>query len=355
MKNLFIILTTLILIGFISCRESVEHTEKETTAEQVNQNIEIDMQTTQTDYDFSTSLEDELQAFMNDPSIDEYYKETLRKGKLIHASDDNIMLSITDSLWTKDSEKALFYFLVFTKSMYGSDGFYSEALGLSTLSFIETNTETFADYFNVAPFLNERDMDNWANYISGEIQISNENNEMEAFYQLEEKLTNNIKESKKESQTLIKNFIQKIRDTLIQNLELADFDDQNMDVYIVVADTSADYYSLRKKMFELNSKLGYDIDTMDRSYNSTKDLICLPENHPDDIYAGDYFPRRYPTETLSLEYVNFYNTQLSDKTIGLVTGIFDDEKKAEKKLNIIKSHSKNAFIINTNLYMGCMH
>ena len=84
------------------------------------------------------------------------------------------------------------------------------------------------------------------------------------------------------------------------------YDEQYMNAYIVVSDTSQNYFELRQKMFELSKVLKTEIDTMGRGFNKNKNLICLPENDEDEIYAGDYFPRRYPSETLSLEYLIYY-------------------------------------------------
>ncbi len=138
----------------------------------------------------------ELNNALKIESIDNYYKEIYYQEKLIPA-DDTMMLLITDSLFTTNPETDLFYFIVFTKSMNGSDGFYSEALGLSSFDFVSKKTEWFADYFNIAPKLTGKDMDNWASYIFGEIQISRENQEEKAITELENQLLNNIKEARK--------------------------------------------------------------------------------------------------------------------------------------------------------------
>jgi len=152
----------------------------------------------------------ELNNALKMESIDEYYKSVYRQEKLISAN-DNKMLSITDSLFTTDKETDLFYFIVFTKSMNGSDGFYSEALGLSAFEFITKKTEWFADYFNIAPKLNDKDMDNWAGCIYGEIQISREGEELKAIKELETLTINNIKESRKEYRPVIEKLIEKIK------------------------------------------------------------------------------------------------------------------------------------------------
>jgi hypothetical protein len=151
-----------------------------------------------------------LNSALENESIDNYYKDTYLQEKLISA-DDNKMLSITDSLFTSNKETELFYFIVFTKSMNGSDGFYSEALGLSAFEFITKKTEWFADYFNIAPKLTDKDMDNWAGYIYGEIQISREGQELKAINELETLTINNIKESRKEYRAVIEKLIEKIK------------------------------------------------------------------------------------------------------------------------------------------------
>lgn len=155
----------------------------------------------------------ELSKTLADTTIDDYYKEIYRQEKLISA-DDNKMLSITERLFTADSDKDLFYFIVFTKSMNGSDGFYSEAVGLSSFEFVTTKTEMFADYFHNAPKLTEQDMENWVQYVYGEIQMSRENEEEQAIKELEILLLDNIKEARKEYQVIIEKFIKKIKSTI---------------------------------------------------------------------------------------------------------------------------------------------
>ena len=152
----------------------------------------------------------ELNKALNNPAIDNYYKEIYKQEKLIRA-DDCKMLSITDSLFTKNPESDLFFFIVFTKSMNGSDGFYSEALVLSALKFITTQTIEFADYFNIVPNLTEKDMDNWAYSIVGELQISSENKELEALEKVERQMFENIKEARKEYHIVVEKFIKKLK------------------------------------------------------------------------------------------------------------------------------------------------
>jgi hypothetical protein len=141
-----------------------------------------------------------------------------------------------------------------------------------------------------------------------------------------------------------------------ENDETSDSAGQEMATYfVVIADTNLDYHLLHKEMFDLNRKFSIPIDTMGRSYNMIKDLIALPDNDEDEIYAGDYYPRRYPSENLSLEYLDFYQGPAGKKTIALVTGIYETEKGADSALTVLQQADKKAFRIKSKIYVGCMH
>lgn len=125
--------------------------------------------------------------------------------------------------------------------------------------------------------------------------------------------------------------------------------------YLVISDTGFDYSTLRSRMFDLHRKLDIPIDTMGRFYNIRKKLIALPDNDEDEMYAGDYFPRRFPSENLSLEYLSFYQKLAGEKTMALVTGIYETEKEADSALVVLHKTEKNAFKIKADIYIGCMH
>ena len=135
-------------------------------------------------------------------------------------------------------------------------------------------------------------------------------------------------------------------------------DTKNLDIatyFVIVADTNLNYSTLYDKMFKISKDLNIPIDTMGRSFNRTKNLIALPDNDEDEIYAGDYFPRRYPSDNVSLEYLNIYKKNAKEKTIALVTGIYETEKSADSALTIISKTEKNSFKIKADIYIGCMH
>ncbi|MFY7734867.1 MAG: hypothetical protein ACOVSR_15410, partial [Bacteroidia bacterium] len=141
-----------------------------------------------------------------------------------------------------------------------------------------------------------------------------------------------------------------------ENIAIAETSELDSATYfVVVADTSTDYYMLHTKMFDLHSKLNLPIDTMRRYYNKAKNLIALPETDQDEVYAGDYYPRRNPSVNLSLEYLNIYQRQSGEKTIALVTGIYETEKSADSALTVLDKTEKKVFKVKAELYMGCIH
>lgn len=157
--------------------------------------------------------------------------------------------------------------------------------------------------------------------------------------------------------------IKAVPDTVINRNDTAnviaeeDSNDENYDVtyFVLVADTGLDYFRLCQKMISLHDKLKIPIDTMGRFYNQAKDLIALPDDDEDEIYAGAYYPRRFPSDNLSLEYLNFYSKQSKEKTIALLAGIYETEKSADRALSIIKQVELNAFIVKADIYIGCIH
>ena len=48
---------------------------------------------------------------------------------------------------------------------------------------------------------------------------------------------------------------------------------QYMDAYVVIADTSQDYFSLRAEMSDLAGKCKFDIDTLGRHYDPQKTAL----------------------------------------------------------------------------------
>jgi len=124
---------------------------------------------------------------------------------------------------------------------------------------------------------------------------------------------------------------------------------------VVVVDTGQTYSVLRAKMLRLSRQLRIPVDTLGRTYNKKKKLIALPDNDADDIYAGDYFPRRTPSQFLSLEYLSLYKSPAGEKTMALVAGIYVHKASADSMLLALLPLEKQAFQAKASIYVGCMH
>lgn len=125
--------------------------------------------------------------------------------------------------------------------------------------------------------------------------------------------------------------------------------------YLVVVDTSHNYYQLQRKMQVISQDYNIPIDTMGRYYNRKKDLIALPDDDEDEMYRGEYILRRSPSAHLSLEYLDFYDESFKEKTIALVSGIYESKHSADSALNILKNKESQVFILKAEVYIGCMH
>lgn len=138
--------------------------------------------------------------------------------------------------------------------------------------------------------------------------------------------------------------------------EVADTTNQDMAKYfLVIVDTGSNYNSLRNQMLGLAYNVKVPIDTLGRTFDKVKNRITLPEDDEDEMYAGDYFPRRIPSRSLSLEYFDVYQKNADPQTIAMVAGIYEQAASADSALALLKQAAPKAFRLDANFYIGCMH
>lgn len=125
--------------------------------------------------------------------------------------------------------------------------------------------------------------------------------------------------------------------------------------YILILDTGDNYYRLDSKMYALSKTLSLPIDTANRHYDAEKQDIVLSENDEDEMYRGEYFPRRFPSIALSLEHLNVYKENANDKSLALLSGIFDNKPAADSALLAVKAFVPGTFLLRSKVYVGCMH
>jgi hypothetical protein len=125
--------------------------------------------------------------------------------------------------------------------------------------------------------------------------------------------------------------------------------------YIVIADSGTEYFPLRSAMFALSQSADMDVDTLDRGWNAEKGKITLAENSDDDIWKGEYYPRRHASNFLSLEYLDWFRENSNEKTIAIVAGICESQDEAKTLKKQIKAFAPNAYFLKAKVYVGCMH
>ncbi|GAA4465937.1 hypothetical protein GCM10023093_19030 [Nemorincola caseinilytica] len=147
-----------------------------------------------------------------------------------------------------------------------------------------------------------------------------------------------------------------IADTMRVTDEVYDTDTEYETLYIVVADTAKDYYILQRSMYALHKATGIVVDTMRRHYDEQKNKIVLAEDDEDEMYRGDYYPRRTAGTSLSLEYYSLYdNTGTTEDNIALVAGQYETRASADSLRALIAPHAPKIFVREAQMYTGCMH
>ena len=113
-------------------------------------------------------------------------------------------------------------------------------------------------------------------------------------------------------------------------------------------------------MLAINEQYHLEIDTMGRYFDKTKQQIVLPEENEDELYRGEYFPRRFESETLSIENAYFYteNTiepkQYPTEMI-VVSGMFANKSKADSLKTVLKGTYPKTYVLKSKIYIGYIH
>ncbi len=138
--------------------------------------------------------------------------------------------------------------------------------------------------------------------------------------------------------------------------------------YLVSAESGYDYHKLKEVAMQLSQFLDIKFDTLGRYYNQAKKRIVLPDDDPDELFAGEYFFRRDPGNFISIEMQSSYPDTITFKSESLFktfysdslkmfvfAGMYESKKQADSLLKLIKPSCKSATVIPAQIYMGCMH
>ncbi|MEI8344918.1 MAG: hypothetical protein WCG06_02480 [Candidatus Omnitrophota bacterium] len=125
------------------------------------------------------------------------------------------------------------------------------------------------------------------------------------------------------------------------------------DQYILILKSTKDYNEALNFAKQASKKLGLKFDNEYRKY-SQKDGIYFSATPKEGVSEGDYFPRRYSGEFITLENSKYYS-ELAPGYIIVVAGVYESKVSSHPALNKSKQYYIDAYVKKVNLWMGCVH
>lgn len=132
--------------------------------------------------------------------------------------------------------------------------------------------------------------------------------------------------------------------------------DEFADLFVTVADTGHNYETLLLTMNGLRKEAGVQqMEQPINAYDPERDSLMIALDSEDEIYRGTYVLRRSVDPSMSIEYLDAYDTAAIPGTMAVVTGIWSTQEEAD---SIARAHSSVApvsIVIPARLYQGCIH
>jgi hypothetical protein len=139
-----------------------------------------------------------------------------------------------------------------------------------------------------------------------------------------------------------------------------DLDSSNManeyqTFYLVTIAEGNNYDSLLKVAQSAAKSLHLKVDLMNRSYHPEKGIV-VNDDDEDEIYRGEYYPRRSSGNFVSIEMKDaFMDNEKDPMRMLIISNIFENASQADSVLNIAKADFPSARAVKAELFMGCMH
>ena len=136
--------------------------------------------------------------------------------------------------------------------------------------------------------------------------------------------------------------------------------EENSDIatfYVVQVAEGNDFKILNEISGQAASLLDSKVDMLERIYMQDKGII-IPEDSDDDIYRGEYYPRRPSDDQnfLSIEMAYAYKINEKDTLKMIVlANIFETKAQSDSVVKLLQSKFKDAKTVKSELFMGCMH
>jgi hypothetical protein len=142
-----------------------------------------------------------------------------------------------------------------------------------------------------------------------------------------------------------------------------DTESQMVKKMIVIIGSYADFESVQKQALVISAASKKPFSMQGQIYDKKKGLR-LPEDSPDEMYAGSYVHRRYNTASMkdNDEAVEYISIERSEAYPGftpgfyiVVGGIYDTKEEAKTALAKFMPIVADAYTKQTEIFMGCMH
>ena len=138
-------------------------------------------------------------------------------------------------------------------------------------------------------------------------------------------------------------------------------EDSSETFYLVQVASGYNFDSLKRIASDAAAILHSKVDMMSRIYKPNKGIV-LPDKCDDDIYCGEYYPRRPFDDQnfVSIEMLYGFEenkkwTERDTLQMLVLANIFETKPQADSVVGLLKNKIPTARTIKQNLYLGCMH
>jgi hypothetical protein len=139
------------------------------------------------------------------------------------------------------------------------------------------------------------------------------------------------------------------------DLDSANMVNEYQTFYLVTIAEGNNYDTLLKVAHSAAKSLHLKVDLMNRSYNPEKGIV-VNDDDEDEIYRGEYYPRRSSGNFVSIEMKDaFIDNEKDHMRMLIISNIFENASQADSVLNIAKAEFPSARAVKAELFMGCMH
>lgn len=125
------------------------------------------------------------------------------------------------------------------------------------------------------------------------------------------------------------------------------------DRYLLILKSTKDFLEAHSFAIKASKELKKDYISEYKLFMPERGIF-FSDTLPDDMYRGEYYPRRYEEDQISLENSSGYKDFEPDYII-VVAGIFSSKEDAEKALAKARLVYPDAYVKKTNIWMGCIH